>query len=678
VAVDIGGTFTDVVVLDDGDGLLRHEKVETVPGDPAGGVLGGFAKASVDLAGLEFFVHGTTLGINALLTRGGARVAVVTTQGFRDVYEVGRTDREPMYDFTYRRPKSLVPRRLVFEVEERLTHRGEVLVAFGRESASLVARRLREEGVEAVAVCFLHSYANPAHELEMEQVLREECPGVSVTLSHRLSREYREYERTSTAVIDAYVKPITSSYLETLERKLEASHFAGQFLLTRSGGGAMTVAAAREQPVHLVLSGPAGGVIGAAALGGVLGRENLITIDMGGTSLDASLIAGGHAAVETEQLFQTLPISIPTIDIHTIGAGGGSIAWVDEGGHLQVGPQSAGAVPGPACYAKGGDQATFTDAALAVGYLDPDNFLGGEIPLDPSLTRTAIGRLSGALGISYEQTAGGILRISNAKIAGAVRVISIERGYHPKDFSILAFGGAGAFVASEVARELAIPAVIVPPGPATFSAFGMLMADVVHDFAQTAVTPLESVSIDAVNEILARLTVLGAEALQEDGLAEENWRFLHSAEMRYQGQEHAVNVPLAGAKLGEEDIASILERFGAAHLQHYGHNMDDPVEIVTLRLRAVGVLAAPEIPRIKAGGGDASAARTGRRSVSPGEPGVLVEYDVYDRTRLRASDALEGPAIIEEPSSTTVLHAGDTLTVGEYGELIIETAREEA
>jgi N-methylhydantoinase A len=632
----------------------------------------------VDLAGLEFFVHGTTLGINALLTRGGARVAVVTTQGFRDVYEVGRTDREPMYDFTYRRPKSLVPRRLVFEVEERLTHRGEVLVAFGRESASLVARRLREEGVEAVAVCFLHSYANPAHELEMEQVLREECPGVSVTLSHRLSREYREYERTSTAVIDAYVKPITSSYLETLERKLEASHFAGQFLLTRSGGGAMTVAAAREQPVHLVLSGPAGGVIGAAALGGVLGRENLITIDMGGTSLDASLIAGGHAAVETEQLFQTLPISIPTIDIHTIGAGGGSIAWVDEGGHLQVGPQSAGAVPGPACYAKGGDQATFTDAALAVGYLDPDNFLGGEIPLDPSLTRTAIGRLSGALGISYEQTAGGILRISNAKIAGAVRVISIERGYHPKDFSILAFGGAGAFVASEVARELAIPAVIVPPGPATFSAFGMLMADVVHDFAQTAVTPLESVSIDAVNEILARLTVLGAEALQEDGLAEENWRFLHSAEMRYQGQEHAVNVPLAGAKLGEEDIASILERFGAAHLQHYGHNMDDPVEIVTLRLRAVGVLAAPEIPRIKAGGGDASAARTGRRSVSPGEPGVLVEYDVYDRTRLRASDALEGPAIIEEPSSTTVLHAGDTLTVGEYGELIIDTAREEA
>jgi N-methylhydantoinase A len=240
--------------------------------------------------------------------------------------------------------------------------------------------------------------------------------------------------------------------------------------------------------------------------------------------------------VETEQLLQTLPISIPTIDIHTIGAGGGSIAWVDEGGHLQVGPQSAGAVPGPACYAKGGDQATFTDAALAVGYLDPDNFLGGEIPLDPSLTRTAIGRLSGALGISYEQTAGGILRISNAKIAGAVRVISIERGYHPKDFSILAFGGAGAFVASEVARELAIPAVIVPPGPATFSAFGMLMADVVHDFAQTAVTPLESVSIDAVNEILARLTVLGAEALQEDGLAEENWRFLHSAEMRYQGQ----------------------------------------------------------------------------------------------------------------------------------------------
>jgi N-methylhydantoinase A len=671
IAVDVGGTFTDVVVLGEGDGGLRHEKVETVPSDPARGVLAGFAKAGAEPAALDFFVHGTTLGINALLTRNGARVGIVTTAGFRDVYEVGRTDREPMYDFKYRRPPTLVPRRLVLEVGERLAHSGEVLVPFDRASAVTAARRIREQGVESVAVCFLHSYANPAHELEMEQVLQDECPDVSVTLSHRLSREYREYERTSTAVIDAYVKPITTTYLETLERNLDEGGFGGHFLLTRSGGGAMTVVSAKEQPVHLVLSGPAGGVIGATAIGRALGYDNLITIDMGGTSLDASLIAGGHAKIETEQLFQTLPVSIPTIDIHTIGAGGGSIAWVDEGGHLQVGPQSAGAVPGPACYGKGGDHATFTDAALAVGYLDPENFLGGEMPLDPAPTKAAIGSLSEALGISEEETAAGILRITNAKIAGAVRVISIERGYHPKDFSILGFGGAGAFVAAEVARELAIPTTIIPPGPATFSAFGMLMADVVNDFGQTAIMPLDGASIDAANEIFARLAEQGAEALVADGFPERDWRLLPSAEMRYPGQEHTVNVPFATHELSAGDMAKILEQFSAVHHQQYGHSMDDPVEIVTLRLRTVGVLPRPEIPKIAAGEGTADGARVGSRSVYRAEETGHVDYAVYDRGKLRASDSIEGPAIIEEPSSTTVIHAGDVLTVGEHGELVI-------
>ena len=671
IAVDVGGTFTDVVVLGEGGEGLRHEKVETVPADPASGVIAGFAKAGAALDSVDFFVHGTTLGINALLTRTGARVAIVTTRGFRDVYEVGRTDREPMYDFKYRRPESLVPRRLVFEVTERLTHDGSALIPFDRDSAVDAARRVREQGVNAVAVCFLHSYANPQHELEMERVLREECPGVSVTLSHRLSREYREYERTSTAVIDAYVKPVTTTYLDVLERNLQEGEFDGHFLLTRSGGGAMTVESAKEQPVHLVLSGPAGGVIGAAALGEVVGHDNLITIDMGGTSLDASLIAGGYPKIETEQQFETLPVSIPTIDIHTIGAGGGSIAWVDEGGHLQVGPRSAGAVPGPACYAKGGDQATFTDAALAVGYLDPQNFLGGEIPLDPELTRTAIGALAEGLGISDDETAAGILRITNAKIAGAVRVISIERGYHPKDFSILGFGGAGAFVAAEVARELGIPTTIIPSGPATFSAFGMLMTDVVNDFGQTAIMPLDAESIDRANDLFARLAEEGAAALEADGFPEDRRRFLPSAEMRYQGQEHTVNVPFGAHTLKPDDVPAILDRFGAVHNQQYGHSMEDPVEIVTLRLRTVGLLPRPQIPKVEAGDGHADTARAGTRSVYRAETGGRVDYDVYDRGKLRSSDSLAGPAIIEEPSSTTVIHADDVLTVGEHGELII-------
>jgi N-methylhydantoinase A len=674
IAVDVGGTFTDVVVLGDNGGGLRNEKVETVPSDPARGVLSGFEKADAELGSLEFFVHGTTLGINALLTRGGATVAIVTTKGFRDVYELGRTDREPMYDFKYRKPPTLVPREYVLEVEERIGALGTTLTPFNRESAVEAARRINDLGATAVAVCFLHSYADPTHELEMERVLKEECPDVFVTLSHRLSREYREYERTSTAVIDAYVKPITMSYLEALESRLGDGGFGGHFLLTRSGGGAMTVAAAKDQPVHLVLSGPAGGVIGATALGKILGRQNLITIDMGGTSLDASLIANGQPKVDSEQLFQTLPVSIPTIDIHTIGAGGGSIAWVDEGGHLQVGPKSAGAVPGPAFYGKGGENATFSDAALAIGYLDPDNFLGGDIQIDESLTRTAIERIAEQIGFSYEQTAAGILRISEAKIAGAVRVISVERGYDPRDFSILAYGGAGAFIAAKVARELSIPYVIVPPGAATFSAFGMLMTDVVTDFAQTAVTPLDGMNVGSVNAIFEQLAERGAEVLRADGIGEDSWAFLPSVEMRYQGQEHAINVPLGTHELSDSDLPGILEQFNALHHQTYGHAMEDPVEIVTLRLRAIGLLARPELPKIEVGDGDAEGARIGERPVFVGEQDAHVPYAIYDRTKLRANDTLAGPAIVSEPTSTTVIHSGDTLTVGEYGELIIHTA----
>jgi N-methylhydantoinase A len=672
VSVDVGGTFTDVIVLDEATGAIRLEKVATTPANPAEGVLQGFQKADAAAGEIGFFVHGTTLGINAMLTRSGAKVAVVTTRGFRDVYLLGRTDREPMYDFKHKKPESLVPRYLCFEIDERLNYKGEVLTPFNREQAREVVRRIKAEGVQSVAVCFLHSYANPAHELAMLEVLQQEAPEISVTLSHLLSREYREYERTSTTVIDAYIKPITRTYLTRLDNELRNDGFGGHFLMTRSGGGAMTLETAKDQPVHLVLSGPAGGVIGAAYLGKLIGQPNLITFDMGGTSLDVSLIADGHVTIENQQVFELLPISIPTIDIHTIGSGGGSIAWTDDGGHLQVGPKSAGADPGPACYNKGGQDVTFTDAALTIGYLDPDNFLGGEIQIDAALAKAAIEKLTGKLGMSVNDVAAGIVHISEAKMAGAVRVISIERGYHPKDFALCAFGGGGAFVAANVARELGIPRAIIPPGPANFSALGMLMVDVVHDYAQTSVMGLEKLDTAAVNEIYATLKAQGLAALAEDGFAVEDQSFIPTAELRYRGQEHTVNIPMPGLELQPEHIPAIVEAFNSAHQQQYGHSMmEDPIEIVTFRLRAVGLLPRPNLSTIEKGSGDIAAAHKGTRSIYNRTRAGTIDYQVYDRARLGAGDSITGPAIVEEDSSTTLVHEGDSLTVGDYGELVI-------
>jgi N-methylhydantoinase A len=414
-------------------------------------------------------------------------------------------------------------------------------------------------------------------------------------------------------------------------------------------------------------------VIGASALSQLIGFPNLITLDMGGTSLDTSLVVDGQLTVEHEATFEGLPISIPTIDIKTIGAGGGSIGWIDDGGHLQVGPQSAGAVPGPACYGKGGQQPTFTDAALIVGYLDPHNFLGGEIALKPDLARQAVQEtLATRLRLSLQQAAAGVLRISEAKITGAIREISVERGFHPKEFALLAFGGGGGFVATGVARELGAPRVIIPPGPANFSALGMLMVNVVHDFAQTYVIELHNADMSAIQTIYSALSERGQEALTRDGFTPVQHNLLRSADLRYQGQEHTVNVPIPGHALAASDIGRIANDFHAAHQAHYGHRMDDPVEIVTVRVSAVGLLPRPLLPTMSSGTGNTAAARKGSRPVYQSVHDQTIDYTVYDRRRLRYGDTVEGPAIIEEPSSTTILHPGERMTVGQYGELRIE------
>jgi N-methylhydantoinase A len=656
LAIDVGGTFTDVVELVPEDGTLRFDKVSTTPEAPATGVLAAFGEA----ADVAMFSHGTTLGLNALLTRTGARTAVIATRGFRDVYLLGRTDRRANYDITHRKPEPLLERHDTFEVTERSRFDGTVHTPLNLDDAAKVAAVIAERGYDSVAVAFLHSYANPAHELAMRDVLAEHAPDVAVTLSHELSREYREYERTSTAVLDAYVKPIVRRYLHELEGALAERGFDGRFLMTRSGGGAMTAATAREQPVSLILSGPAGGVIGAAAFANLIGEPNLITIDMGGTSLDASLIVDGEPLLHQGAEFEGLPINTPSLYIHTIGAGGGSIASVDEAGALQVGPRSAGAVPGPASYGRGGTQPTFTDAALAIGYLGAETPLAGTLVLDAARARDALRPVAERLGMTVPQLARGIVRISCTKIMGAVRAITVEVGRDPKDFALLSFGGGGGLVAVDVAHELGIPTVIVPPGQGAFSAFGMLLADVQHDVSRTMVAPLGSLGDEQVEAAYTELEREAAEVLAAEGFTAAMTR---SLDVRYTGQEHSVTVAYAGLSTVETDFARLHER-------QYGHTMTDPVEVTTLRVRATGSAGKPTLPRLGTrGSGSAEPDGTRAVFVSPERPEV--PYALYTRELLLAGDELGGPAVITEHTATTVIHDGDRLRVGAHGELVI-------
>lgn len=672
VAIDVGGTFTDVVKLVPETGELRFEKVPTTPTEPTAGVLAAFEKAEADPSTVTTFNHGSTLGLNSLLTRTGAKVAVIGTYGFRDVYLLGRTDRKVMYDFSYQKPAPLLERYDTFEVAERSLFDGSVATPFDEENAREVAQEIARRGYDAVAVAFLHAYANPAHENRMRDILAEEAPKVEVSLSNELSREYREYERTSTAVLDAYIKPIMRSYLRALQDELDERGFEGRFLMSRSGGGAMTASAAREQPVNLILSGPAGGVVGAGGFARLIGRPNLITIDMGGTSLDASLVLDNTPVLYHGAEFEGLPINTPSLYIHTIGAGGGSLGYLDEAGALQVGPKSAGAVPGPAAYGRGGTQPTFTDAALAIGYLGVDTPLGGELTLARDKSLEALAPIAENLGLTVTQLARGMVQISNTKIVGAVRAITIELGHDPKDFSLLSFGGGGGLVAVDVARELGVPEVIVPPGQGAFSALGMLMADVQHDFSRTTIQPLDELDSMLADELYAGMEAEAVEALEAEGFGADRRAFRRVVAVRYSGQEHSVTVDYPETEADPRD--AIRTEFDKLHLRQYGHTMDDPIEITTLRLQAIGVVDKPDLPKIAARSAGDTFPVSVRTVTLPDE--TEADYALVARENLLAGDIIEGPAVVTEHTATTVLHAGDRLEVGTYGELVISIHKE--
>jgi N-methylhydantoinase A len=672
VAIDVGGTFTDVVTFNSANGGLRFDKVPTTPSDPQQGVINGFAAAEVSLDAISHFIHGTTLGLNALLTRRGAKTGIITTEGFRDVYLLGRTSRNPMYDWKFRKPASLVERRHILEVPERLDFEGNVLKEFDEAAGKKIALRAKELELEAVAIVFLHSYVNPAHEKKMAKILRETCPEIEVTVSSELSREIREYERTSTAVLDTYIKPIVRRYLSKLKDSLATKGFKGQFLMTRSGGGAMTVDSAMESPVNLILSGPAGGVLGGTWLARNSPYRNLITIDMGGTSLDASLVVDGQPLTYFDSAFEGLPINLASLYIHTIGAGGGSLVWIDEGNHLQVGPGSAGAEPGPAAYGKGGSEATFTDAALQVGYLGNEYSLAGSLALDKVLAEKALKVNADKLKMSVDEVAYGVLRISTTKIVGAVRTITVELGHDPAGFALLSFGGGGGLCGIDVARELSIPTVIMPPGPGAFSAFGMLMADVQHDFSRTRIGQLAQADLGRMNSDFVEMRQSATSDLATEGFSEKQQSFSCSIDLRYQGQEHSVTMPVA-EKIDQKEIERLKHAFADAHERAYGHAMPDPIEMVALRFTGIGQVQSPELPLLKRGAGGTPKA-DGERMVYVGN-GKRQAYKLYSRDNFSFGDVIEGPAVINEHTATTIMHQGDRAEVGQFGEIVIQVGK---
>jgi N-methylhydantoinase A len=675
-AVDIGGTFTDLVHLNEASGAVGLAKSSTTPGRFEDGVMDVLEEAELD--GVRFLAHGTTVIINALTERKGAATALITTRGFRDVLEIQKANRPDLYNLLYEKPEPFVPRRMRLEVTERVTYKGEVLKPLVEDEVRAAVAEARRLGAEALAVCFLHSYANPVHERRAVEIARQEWPEAAITASHELTSEWREFDRTSTAVLDAYVKPVAGRYLTRLADRLDHAGIpADARFAMQSNGGLSRFDVAVQTPISLVESGPVGGVIGAAAIGELVGERNLITLDIGGTTAKASLVEGGAVRltgdyhIERSPTSAGYPIKVPVADIVEIGAGGGSIAWIDPAGALKVGPHSAGAEPGPASYGRGGTEPTVTDANVIAGRINRDYFLGGRIVLDVERARRALAPIAEALSTGVDEAALGVIRIANANMIHLLKLVSVRRGRDPRDFAIVAFGGGGSMHASALARELHVPRVIVPPAPGHFSAWGMLASDFRHDVVQTRFARADQVDASELDSIWRALEQRLLERFAEEGFEPEQVTFARSADMRYAGQEHTVNVPLPVEHTDEQARAEVERSFHDRHEQLYTFRLPSPIEFVNFRVAAFSAVRKPELPRLETNR-DASSALKGSRDVDFDELGRR-QARIYERSRLGVGAELEGPAVVEEPAASTVVFPDQRLRVDGYGSLIIDT-----
>ena len=689
MGIDVGGTFTDLVLIDDRIGEIRYTKTLTTPGDLAEGVLTGMEKilrqAGASIEAVEYVVHGTTIGTNALIERKGSRVGLITTEGFRDVLEIARIERPDagLYDMTVDLPDPLVPRYLRLEVSERVAADGSVIRPLEQASVRRAVEQLKLEQVEAIAVCLLFSFRSPGNEQKVRKICRELLPEASVSLSSEIAPEFREYERTSTTVINAYLSPVTERYLSTLVEKLEARLGTVDLRIMQASGGSMTVPTAKSHAVHMVNSGPAGGALATALFGRLIGESKLIGVDMGGTSFDIGLIVDGRPRVRAESEFEGFPVKIPSIDVQGIGAGGGSIAWVDPGGALNVGPESAGADPGPACYGLGGSLATVTDANLVLGRLNADYFLGAELSLDLAAARRAIEvRVADPLGLTVEQAASGILRVVNANMVRGIGVNTTEKGYDVREFSLLAFGGAGPLHAVELAQDLGIQRVIIPPYCSVFSALGAVASEVRHDYVSTAALSEQAATPAALQERFKALMAKAAAQLEAERVPARARVLELSADLRYEGQSYELTIPFgkAGstrarateARVTPEDVSKTIDGFHELHRRVYAYgDPDERVEFINLRVTAIGRVPPLTLARSRYPGRKASAASSRVRPVHF-QPRGFLSTRIWRRPELHTGQRLPGPCLIEESTSTTVIPPGWGAKLDKYGNLIIE------
>jgi len=684
VATDVGGTFTDLVFFetdDSGRQSIRTAKVDTTPPNFDQGVLNVLAKGKVDIASVAFFAHGTTVVINALTERKGVKTALITTEGFRDVLEIARGNRPDFFNLMYEKPKPFVPRRLRREVPGRIDYRGEETAPLDLSGLPAILDSFRSEGVRAIAICLLHAYANPAHEQAVVSEARKLWPDVSMVASHQITREWREYERTNTTVLSAYVQPIAESYLERLERGLKANGNRAPIYIMQSNCGVDSLAATKAIPITMVESGPASGFWGAAELGRIIGEPNVLALDIGGTTAKCSLIEDGRVKIMTDywiersRLSSGYPIMVPVVDVVEIGNGGGSIAWVDDFGKLHVGPQSAGALPGPAAYGRGGVEATTTDANIALGRINKDYFFGGEITVDMNAVDGALGRVAERLGVSPIEAARGIVRIANNNMINALKLVSINRGYDPRDFTLVAFGGGGGMHAAALGAELGVKKVVIPRGAPVFSAWGMMMSDLRRDYFVTRLVEFDGAPFSAVAAQLSALVeeVAGRALAQfaAESIGSDRVTLTPFLKCRYQNQEHSVEAPVAYGPVAEATIEDLVSRFHAIYEREYTYRLDAPVEVVGLHLVAsaeVGKLRLTALPKT---GASLEAPSKGRRPVDYALEGAH-EAQIYDAERLEPGMRFAGPAVVEDAGSTIVVHPGQSATLDAYGNLHLE------